>query len=41
LRDGEDNAEKYTRMYNIGMWWSIMGVISDLKILKEHNRLEK
>jgi hypothetical protein len=41
LRDGEDNSQKYAQMYNIGMWWAIMGVISDLKILKAHNRLEQ
>ena len=41
LLDGEDNSQKYAQMYNIGMWWAIMGAISDLKVLKSHDRLER
>jgi len=39
LRDGEDNAQKYSRMFHIGMWWEIKEAMNDLKLLKTNGRL--
>jgi hypothetical protein len=41
LLNGEDNAQKYAQMYNIGMWWAIKDAIRDLKILKTYGRIEQ
>lgn len=41
LCDGEENAQKYAQMFNIGfLWWPIKDAIQSLKILKAHGRLE-